>query len=59
MFATIIMHALTVWRIVKIIRSYYSKFRPVLVELVADTKATDVDDKILAGIDKVFSLIPK
>lgn len=55
MFTTIITHAVTVWRIVKIIRSYYYKFRPVLVELVEDTETTDVDDKILAAVDKIFN----
>ncbi len=45
MFITIITHATTFWRLAKTIRSYYFKFRPILVELVADTKATDIDDK--------------
>ncbi len=54
MFITIITHAATFWRLAKTIRSYYFKFRPTLVELVADTKATDIDDKILAVLDKIF-----
>jgi len=55
MFGTIIAHGLTIWRLIKVVRSYYLKFRPTLVELVADTEATDVDDKILAMLDKIFN----
>lgn len=54
MFFTIIGHIVTAWRVVKTVRSYYFKFRPIFVELVADTKATDVDDKFLAFLDKIF-----
>ncbi len=54
MFITIITHAATFWRLAKTFRSYYFKFRPPLVELVADTKATDIDDKALAVLDKIF-----
>lgn len=59
MFATIIAHGITVWKLVKTIRLYYYKFRPVLVELVEDTETTDVDNKILAAVDKVFKYIPE
>lgn len=55
MFMTIITHGVTIWRLIKTVRSYYLKFRPTLVELVVDTKATDVDDKILAALDKIFN----
>ena len=55
MFFTILKHGITVYHLVKTIRSYYFKFRPTLVELVADTEATDIDDKILAMLDKIFN----
>ncbi len=54
MFFTIITHATTFWKLAKTIRSYYFKFRPTLVELVANTKAIDIDDKALAVLDKIF-----
>lgn len=54
MFFTILAHATTVWNLLKTIRSYYFKFRPILVELVNDTKATDIDNKALAILDKIF-----
>lgn len=54
MFFTILLHAASFWRFAKTVRSYYFKFRPPLKELVEDTKATDVDDKILKVFDKIF-----
>ena len=58
MFITIITHAATFWKLAKTICSYYFKFRPTLVELVAETKATDIDDKALAVLDKIFFYKP-
>ena len=55
MFFTFLTHALTIYRLIKTVRSYYFKFRPTLKELVADTEATDIDDKILAMLDKIFN----
>ena len=55
MFFTFLTHAITIYRLIKTVRSYYIKFRPTLKELVADTEATDIDDKILAMLDKIFN----
>jgi len=54
MFLTIFSHGLIVWRLIKTVRSYYFKFRPIFAELVKETEATDIDDKALAVLDKIF-----